>query len=140
MPSKIVDLSARSNIIEAEPFGLHFWECTPEEFLNYLQDPRGTLASMGVKLPKGTRVETTIENHDWLSDNTRKLAAKRGPVIICNIGTGGVGIAAAAALGKKAGPARDVYRVVSFAHTDAAIGKLKKTLLHSRTEQERKAK
>src|SRR5262249_46028491 len=137
MPSKIVDLSARSNIIEAEPFGLHFWECTPEEFLNYLKDPLGVLASMGVKLPKGTRVETTIENHDWLSSNTRKLAAKGGPVIICNIGTGGVGIAA---LAKKAGPARDVYRVVSFAHTDAAIGKLKKTLLHSRAEQERKSK
>ena len=49
MPSKIVDLSARSNIIEAEPFGLHFWECTPEEFLNYLKDPLGVLASMGVK-------------------------------------------------------------------------------------------
>ena len=137
MPSKVVDLSARSNIIEAEPFGLHFWECTPEEFLNYLKDPLGVLASMGVKLPKGTRVETTIENHDWLSSNTRKLAAKGGPVIICNIGTGGVGIAA---LAKKAKPARDVYRVVSFAHTDAAIGALKKTLLHSRTEQERKAK
>ena len=137
MPSKIVDLSARSNIIEAEPFGLHFWEFTPDEFLNYLKDPRGTLASMGVKLPKGMRVETTIENHDWLSDNTRKLAAKRGPVIICNIGTGGAGIAAAAA---KAGSTRDVYRVVSFAHTHDAIGKHKKALLHARTEQERKAK
>jgi hypothetical protein len=139
MPSKIVDLSARSNIIEAEPFGLHFWEFTPEEFLNYLKDPRGVLASMGVKLPKGTRVETTIENHDWLSGNTRKLAAKGGPVIICNVGTGGAGIAEAA-LASKAGPGRDVYRVVSFAHTHAAIGKHKKTLLHSRTEQERKAK
>ncbi len=30
MPAKIVDLSARSSIIEAEPFGLHFWECTPK--------------------------------------------------------------------------------------------------------------
>jgi hypothetical protein len=139
MPSKIVDLSARSNIIEAEPFGLHFWESTPEEFLNYLKDPRGVLASMGVKLPKGTRLETTIENHDWLSDNTRKLAAKGGPVIICNVGTGGVGIAAAAR-GGKAGSARNIYRVVSYAHTDDAVGKHKKTLLHSRTEQERKAK
>src|SRR5215475_3424945 len=86
MPSKIVDLSARSKIIEAEPFGLHFWECTPAEFLSYLLDPRGTLVSMGIKLPKGCRVETTIENHDWLSTNTKKLAAKDGPVIICNVG------------------------------------------------------
>src|SRR5437660_8608206 len=62
MPAKIVDLSARSSIIEAEPFGLHFWECTPKEFLNYLKDPRGFLASMGIKLPKNCRIETTIEN------------------------------------------------------------------------------
>jgi len=52
MPSKIVDLSARSSIIEAEPFGLHFWECKPQEFHAYLQDPRGVLASMGIDLPK----------------------------------------------------------------------------------------
>ena len=56
MPSKIVDLSARSKIIEAEPFGLHFWECKPEEFLAYLQDPRGVLASMGIDLPKDCRI------------------------------------------------------------------------------------
>jgi hypothetical protein len=128
MPAKIVDLSARSSIIEAEPFGLHFWEATPQEFMDYLKDPRGVLASMGIKLPKGTRVETTIENHDWMSGNTRKLAAKGGPVIVCNIGTGGVGLQ------------RNVYRVVSYAHTHDAIGKHKKTLLHSRNEQERKSK
>jgi hypothetical protein len=128
MPAKIVDLSARSSIIEAEPFGLHFWEATPQEFMDYLKDPRGVLASMGIKLPKGTRVETTIENHDWMSGNTRKLAAKGGPVIVCNIGTGGVGLQ------------RNVYRVVSYAHTRDAIGKHKKTLLHSRNEQERKSK
>jgi hypothetical protein len=128
MPAKIVDLSARSSIIEAEPFGLHFWEATPQEFMDYLKDTRGVLASMGIKLPKGTRVETTIENHDWMSGNTRKLAAKGGPVIVCNIGTGGVGLQ------------RNVYRVVSYAHTHDAIGKHKKTLLHSRNEQERKSK
>jgi len=128
MPSKIVDLSARSKIIEAEPFGLHFWECKPEEFLAYLQDPRGVLASMGINLPKDCRVETTIENHDWLSSNTRKLAAKRGPVIICNVGGGNVAAAC------------NIYRVISYAHTDDAIGKFKKKLLHSPDEQERKTK
>ena len=35
MPRKIVDLSARSNIIRQEPFGLHFWECSPKEYLDY---------------------------------------------------------------------------------------------------------
>ena len=128
MPAKIVDLSARSAIIEAEPFGLHFWECTPEEYLDYLKDPRGFLASMGIKLPKKCRVETTVENHDWLSDKTRKLTARSGPVIICNVGGGNVAAA------------RDIYRVVSYAHTDTDIGRFKKTLLHSRNEQERKSK
>jgi|SRR5882757_224055 hypothetical protein len=128
MPAKIVDLSARSAIIEAEPFGLHFWECTPQEYLDYLKDPRGFLASIGIKLPKGCRIETTVENHDFLSAKTRKLAADDGPVIICNVGTGNVAAA------------RDIYRVVSYAHTHDDIGKFKKTLLHSRNEQERKSK
>jgi hypothetical protein len=126
MPAKIVDLSARSSIIEAEPFGLHFWECTPQEFLDYLRDPRGFLASMGIKLPKKCRIETTIENHDWLSQNTRKLTARRGRVIVCNVGGGNVGVA------------REIYRVVSYAHTHDAIGKYKKRLLHPRNAQERK--
>jgi hypothetical protein len=126
MPAKIVDLSARSSIIEAEPFGLHFWECTPQEFLDYLRDPRGFLASMGIKLPKKCRIETTIENHDWLSQNTRKLTARRGPVIVCNVGGGNVAVA------------REIYRVVSYAHTHDSIGKYKKRLLHPRNAQERK--
>jgi hypothetical protein len=62
MPAKIVDLSARSDIIRDEPFGLHFWECEPKEFLEFLKDPRGFLAAMGIKLPKRCRIETTIEN------------------------------------------------------------------------------
>ena len=128
MPAKIVDLSARSSIIEAEPFGLHFWECKPEEFLAYLKDPRGFLSSMGIDLPKDCRIETTIENHDWLSANTKKLAAARGPVIVCNVGGGNTGVA------------RKVYRVISYAHTHDDIGKFKKKLLHSRDEQERKQK
>src|SRR5579859_2706746 len=126
MPAKIVDLSARSRIIEEEPFGLRFWECTPQEYLNFVKDPRGFLASMGVNLPAECRIETTIENHDWLSGNTAKLAAANGPVIICNIGHGNVAAA------------RNIYRVISYAHTHDAIGAHKKNLLHSRDEQERK--
>jgi len=125
VPAKIVDLSARSSIIEQEPFGLHFWECTPKEYLEYLRDPRTMLASMGIKLPKGCRIETTIENHDWLSVHTGKLAKENG-TIICNVGGGNVAVA------------RDIYRVISYAHTHDAIGKFKKNLLHSRDEQERK--
>jgi hypothetical protein len=126
MPAKIVDLSARSKIIEDEPFGLHFWECTPKEYLDYLKDPRSFLESMGIALPKNCRVETTIENHDWLSASTRKLADNKNGVIICNVGGGNVAVA------------RDIYRVISYAHTHDAIGKFKKKLLHGRDEEERK--
>jgi len=128
MPAKVVDLSARSRIIEAEPFGLHFWECTPKEYLDYLRDPRACLKSMGIELAKNVRVETTIENHDWLSAKTRGLASANGPVIICNVGGGNVAVT------------RDIYRVISYAHTHEAIGKFKKKLLHSRDAQERKAR
>lgn len=73
MPSKVVDLSARSEIIRNEPFGLHFWECNPAEYLTFLKDPRAFLAEMGIKLPKDCRIETVIENHDWISANTNKM-------------------------------------------------------------------
>jgi hypothetical protein len=129
MPAKIVDLSARSKIIEDEPFGLHFWECTPKEYLEYLKDPRTFLASMGIELPKRCRIETTIENHDWLSENTAKLTeASTTGRIICNVGGGNVAVA------------RNIYRVISYAHTHEAIGKFKKKLLHGRDEEERKQK
>jgi hypothetical protein len=127
MPSKIVDLSARSEIIEQEPFGLHFWECTPMEFLNYLLDPRATLESMGINIPKRCRIETVIENHDWMSTNTGKFRDADGG-IICNVGHGDTGIE------------REIYRVISYGHTHESIGKFKKTLLHARDEQERKSK
>ena len=77
MPSKIVDLSARSEIIRNEPFGLHFWECNPAEYLKFLRDPRTFLAGMGIKLAKDVRIETVIENHDWISANTGQDAHAR---------------------------------------------------------------
>jgi hypothetical protein len=124
MPSKIVDLSARSAIIREEPFYLHFWECTPQEYLGFLRDPRKTLSGIGIDLPQNCRIETVMENHDWMSANTAALeSTDGGPVIICNVGTGGVGI--------------EVYRIISYAHTHDAIGQYKKKLLHSEDKQER---
>ena len=128
MPSKIVDLSARSEIIRNEPFGLHFWECNPAEYLEYLRDPRAFLAGMGIKLAKDVRIETVIENHDWISTNTDKMRKSDGPGIVCNTGGGNVGIA------------RKIYRVISYGHTEEDIGKFRKRLLHSPNEQERAAK
>jgi hypothetical protein len=126
MPSKIVDLSARSDIIRNEPFGLHFWECNPAEYLEFLKDPRTFLAGMGIKLAKDVRIETVIENHDWISTNTDKM--RRGPGIVCNVGSGNVMAA------------RNIYRIISFGHNDEDIGKFRKALLHSPNEQERAAK
>jgi hypothetical protein len=125
MPSKIVDLSARSEIIKNEPFYLHFWECTPDEYFDFIRNPRKTLVGMGIQIPADCRIETTIENHDWMEANTNGslTAASGGPVIICNTGTGNVG--------------RAVYRIVSFAHVDADIGKFTKKLLHAEDKQER---
>lgn len=74
MPAKIVDLSARSEIIRDEPFHVHFWECTPREYRKYLGDPRSFLVAMGIKIPKDCRIETTIENHDWLGQHAPRVA------------------------------------------------------------------
>jgi hypothetical protein len=121
MPTKIVDLSARSDIIRDEPFHVHFWECTPKEYLKYLGQPRAFLASIGINIPKDCRIETTIENNDWLGEVAPNFKSANG-TIICNVGGGNV--------------ARSVYRVVSYGHDHDTVGKFKKTLLHSTDEQE----
>jgi hypothetical protein len=121
MPTKIVDFSARSEIIRAEPFHVHFWECTPSEFKAYLGKPRGFLMRMGIVIPSDCRIETTIENHDWLGEVAPNFESENG-TIICNVGGGNV--------------ARHVYRVVSYAHDRSTIGEFKKQLLHNADQQQ----
>lgn len=121
MPRKVVDFSARSEILRQEPFHAHFWECTPDEYLEFLRDPRRQLTELGIDIPDDCRIETTIENHDWLAASTKGLASSNG-TIICNVGGGNV--------------ARSVYRIVSYAHDHEAIGRFEKKLLHSPDEQE----
>jgi hypothetical protein len=125
MPSKIVDLSARSKIIRDEPFYVHFWECTPREYLELLKSPKKVLTAMGIDIPSKCRIETTIENHDELEASTRGFAAANG-TIVCNVGGGNV--------------ARGVYRIVSYAHDKTSIAKFKKKLLHSPDEEEVQAR
>jgi hypothetical protein len=120
MPRKIVDFSARSEILRAEPFHLHFWECEPKEYLAFLRDPRAHLSKMGINIPEDCRIETVIENHDWLAAATSGLRASDG-TIICNVGGGNV--------------ARDVYRITSYGHRHDSIGKYEKTLLHDAEQQ-----
>jgi hypothetical protein len=116
MPRKVVDLSARSSVIRDEPWHLHFWEETPQEALEYLRDPRGQLEKIGIELPEDCRIETVIENHDWLAANTRGLAAENGPIIICNVGGGNI--------------AKAVYRVSMYAHDESEVARHEKRLLH----------
>jgi hypothetical protein len=122
MPTKIVDLSARSQIIRDEPFHVHFWECTPAEYLEYLRDPRSFLSAMGINIPPDCRIETTVENHDWIGEHSHRLSRANG-TIICNVGGGNV--------------ARAVYRVVSYGHDHASIGRHQKDLLHSPGEEQK---
>jgi hypothetical protein len=123
MPSKVVDLSARSQIIRDEPWHLHFWESTPEEALAFLRNPREQLSEIGIELPADCRIETVITNHDWLSTKTRGLTAERdnGPIIICNVGGGDVAI--------------NFYRVTMYAHMEADVARFDKRLLHSPDEE-----
>lgn len=123
MPRKIVDFSARSEYLREEPFHLHFWENSVEDFLSFLRDPRAQLEEIGIRIPQDCRIETVIENHDWLAKATSGLAAEDG-TIICNVGGGNV--------------ARDVYRIVSYGHTHDAVGRFEKELLHGVDEQERR--
>ncbi|CAN7757632.1 hypothetical protein LJR084_007064 [Variovorax sp. LjRoot84] len=125
MPTKIVDFSARSKIIRAEPFNAHFWECTPLEFKAYLGKPREFLRRMGIGLPADCRIETTIENHDWLGQEAPDFDGENDTVI-CNVGSGNV--------------ARHVYRVISYAHDRSAIGEFEKQLLHKANQQQVKEK
>jgi hypothetical protein len=122
MPTKIVDLSARSQIIRDEPFHVHFWECTPAEYLEYLRDPRSFLSAMGINIPPDCRIETTVENHDWIGEHSHGLSRANG-TIICNVGGGNV--------------ARAVYRVVSYGHDHVSIGRHRKDLLHSPGEEQK---
>ncbi|HEX8646545.1 MAG TPA: hypothetical protein VF715_06565 [Thermoleophilaceae bacterium] len=116
MPSKIVDLSARSEIIRDEPWHLHFWESTPSEVADFLRDPRGQLEKMGIAIPDDCRIETTLQNHDWIAGNTGGLAASDGPIIICGVGTGDVAVG--------------VYRVAFYGHDESEVGRHEKRLLH----------
>jgi hypothetical protein len=122
MPNVVVDLSARSKHIREEPWGLHFWENTVPEVLDYLRDPRGFLENIGVKIPEDVEIETVIQNHDFLAKNTENLGLADGPIIVCGIGHGNTGVA--------------FYRVTMYAHDEKDVGRFEKELLHSPEEEQ----
>src|ERR1051325_732854 len=124
MPKKIVDLSARSSIIRDEPWLLHFWESNPAEFLAFLKNPRGELDKMGIHLPAECRIESTVENHDWIAGHSKHLTGDNGTTIC---GTGG------------GNTAKNYYKVSFYGHKHTEVGHYKKELLHSPDEEERRA-
>jgi hypothetical protein len=119
MPNVVVDLSARSRHIRDEPWHLHFWELEPGELLDFLREPRAMLERIGIGLPEDCRIETSIENHDWISRETNGLTAQDpdGGIVICGIGRGNVAI--------------DVYRVSMYGHRIEDVGRHEKQLLHA---------
>lgn len=125
MPRRIVDLSARSEVVRDEPFQMHFWACTPAEYRAYLGRPREFLRKLGIVVPPECRIETSLENHDWLEDEAPDFEGENDTVI-SNVGIG-------------AG-ARAVYRVVSFARDEADTGRIRKSLLHGAEHQQVEAR
>ena len=125
MPTNIVDFSARSEIIRAEPMQLHFWECTLFEFKDYLAHPRDFLQTMGIHLPTTCRIETTIENHDGMCGQPPGVEGEIDTTV-CSLGGGTV--------------AGQVYRVLSYARERSETGQIKKQLLHKAKEQQVKEK
>lgn len=81
------------------------------------------LRKLGIVVPRECRIETTIENHDWLEDQAPEFETESGnDTVICNMGSGAA--------------ARSVYRVVNCAHDEAATGNFKKALLQGVDRQQ----
>jgi hypothetical protein len=121
MPTNVVDFSAVSEIIRAEPWQLHFWELTPAEYFEQVKNPRKFMQKMGIELPENCPIVTEMLNHDFLAAHTEGLAADTPPIKVCNMGGGNTGIAA--------------YRITSYAHLESDVGKFKKKLLHKPEEK-----
>lgn len=128
MPKMVVDLSARSRHIRDEPWHLHFWESEVAEVLDFLRDPRAALERIGIVLPESCRIETSIENHDWVAQQTSGFTADEPdaggtrPIVICGIGRGNVAV--------------DVYRVSMYGHRAEEVGRHEKRLLHAPEEEQ----
>ncbi len=92
-----------------------------------LKNPREFVSEMGIKVPENCRIETSIENHDWIGENingfTSDAAEDDSPIIICNVGGGNVALTA--------------YRIVSYGHVHSEIGRYETKLLHSADRETR---
>ncbi|MFC5924495.1 hypothetical protein [Micromonospora vulcania] len=120
MPSHIVDVSARSKILRAQPLLGHAWVMSPPEALAYLREPRSMLRTLGVRLPAECPIETVLQNHDWLTGHTDGLTAP-GEIVVYARGEG---------------DGQRFYRVLLYA-SKASRQSPERQLLHDPSEEER---
>jgi hypothetical protein len=120
MPAHVVDLSARSRIVRSQGFLCHAWVATPEEVLAFLVDPRVELKKLGIHLPSACRLETVLENHDWLTGHTGGFERKGRVSVLC----------------RGEGDGQTFYKVSLFA--SKSVGAIEtRPLLHAPDEEER---
>lgn len=93
--------SDRVQLLQDEPFSVHTWTCTPLEFQRFLWNPRAFLEDIGLTLPAGWRIETLVENHDFIGEHADGLQPDPG-IVISNIG--------------RAEPDGTTYRIVTRGH------------------------
>jgi len=99
---------------------------TAQDILALLMHPRRALRGTGLEQPDDCRIETVIENHDWLIAHTNGLQAANGPIVVCNVGGGNV--------------ATSVNCVSMDAHHEGEVGKIEKQLLDAAGEAARDLK
>lgn len=123
MPTHIVDLSARSELFRNQRLVSHAWLATPADVAAFLRSPRSELKKLGIRLPAECRVETVIQNHDWLTGHTDGLQGAGRITVFC----------------RGEGDGATFYRVSLFA-SKATEAPVPRTLLHEPDEQERPAR
>jgi hypothetical protein len=120
MPAQVVDLSARSRIVRSQGFLCHAWVASPEEVLAFLVDPRVELKKLGIHLPSACRLETVLENHDWLAGHTGGFERAGRVSVLC----------------RGEGDGTTFYKVSLFASKSAGATE-SRPLLHAPDEEER---
>ena len=120
MPTNVVDFSAVSEIIRDEPWQLHFWELTPDEYFEQMKNPRKFIARLGVELPEkrsSPRCSTTI-----FSPRIPRFAPPIPRRSRCAIWAAAI-------------PASPPIASRSYAHLASDVGRHKKKLLHKPEEK-----
>jgi hypothetical protein len=120
VPSHLVDLSARSRVFRAQRLLSHAWVASPSEVIAFLRDPRAELKKLGIRLPSNCRIETLMQNHDWLAGHTDGME-REGRVSVFFRGEG---------------DGETFYRVSLFANK-TTVEPLPRELLHSPDEEEK---